>query len=60
MLRVVENLKSQSRPEIIDNSAKLESVKKEGNPEFEPLIIARPTELIKKGCFRVLILHAKN
>jgi hypothetical protein len=48
MLRVVENLKPQSRPEIIDNSAKLESVKKEGNPEFEPLVIARPTELIEK------------
>ena len=47
MLRVVENLKPQSRPEIIDNSAKLESVKKEGNPEFEPLVIARPTELIE-------------
>ncbi len=59
MLRVVENLKPQSRPEIIDDSAKLESVKKEGNPEFEPLVIARPTELIK-GCFHVLILHAKN
>ena len=48
MLRVVENLKPQSRPEIIDNSAKLESVKKEGNPDFEPLVIARPTELIEK------------
>ncbi|MFN9939252.1 MAG: hypothetical protein ACK56I_07235, partial [bacterium] len=48
MLRVVENLKPQSRPEIIDNSAKLESVKKEGNPEFDPLVIARPTELIEK------------
>jgi len=48
MLRVVENLKPQSRPEIIDNSAKLDLVKKEGNPEFEPLVIARPTELIEK------------
>ena len=48
MLRVVENLKPQSRPEIIDNSANLDLVKKEGNPEFEPLIIARPTELIEK------------
>ncbi len=44
MLRVVENLK----PEIIDNSAKLDLIKKEGNPEFEPLVIARPTELIEK------------
>ncbi len=48
MLRVVENLKPQSRPEIIDNSAKLDLVKKEGNPEFEPLVIAKPTELIEK------------
>jgi hypothetical protein len=48
MLRVVENLKPQSRPEIIDNSAKLDLVKKESNPEFEPLVIARPTELIEK------------
>jgi hypothetical protein len=48
MLRVVENTKPQSRPEIIDNSAKLDLVKKEGNPEFEPLVIARPTELIEK------------
>ncbi len=48
MLRVVENLKHQSRPEIIDNSDKLNLVKKEGNPEFEPLVIARPTELIEK------------
>ncbi len=47
MLRVVENLKRQSRPEI-DNSAKLDLVKKEGNPDFEPLVIARPTELIEK------------
>ncbi len=45
---MVENLKPQSRPEIIDNSAKLDLVKKEGNPEFEPLVIARPTELIEK------------
>jgi hypothetical protein len=48
MLRVVENLKPQSRPETIENSTKLESVKKEGNTEFEPLVIARPTELIEK------------
>jgi hypothetical protein len=48
MLRVVENPKPQSRPEIIDNSAKLDLNKKEGNPDFEPLIIARPTELIEK------------
>jgi hypothetical protein len=48
MLRVVENLKPQSRPENIDNSAKLDLVKKEGNPDFEPLVIARPTELIEK------------
>ena len=59
MLRVVENLKPQSRPETIENSTKLEPVKKEGNTEFEPLVIARPTELMK-SCFRVLILHAKN
>jgi hypothetical protein len=48
MLRVVENLKPQSRPEIIENSAKLDLNKKEGNPDFEPLVIARPTELIEK------------
>ena len=48
MLRVVENLKPQSRPETIENSTKLESVKKEGNTKFEPLVIARPTELIEK------------
>ena len=51
MLRVVENPKPQSRPEIFDNSAKLDLIKKEGNPaknDFEPLIIARPTELIEK------------
>jgi hypothetical protein len=48
MLRVVENLKPQSRPENIDNSANLDLVKKEGNPEFEPLVIARPTKLIEK------------
>jgi hypothetical protein len=52
MLRVVEN--SQSRPENIDNSAKLDLIKKEGNPDLEPLVIARPTELIEK------LLHAKN
>ncbi len=39
MLRVVENSKPQSRPEIFDNSAKLDLVIKEGNPEFEPLVI---------------------
>ncbi len=51
MLRVVENLKPQSRPEIFDNSAKLDLIKREGNPvknDFEPLVIARPTELIEK------------
>ncbi len=51
MLRVVDNPKPQSRPEIFDNSAKLDSIKKEGNPVknvFEPLVIARPTELIEK------------
>jgi hypothetical protein len=48
MLRVVENLKPQSRPEIIENSAKLDLDKKEGKPEIEPLVIARPTELIEK------------
>ncbi len=51
MLRVVENPKSQSRPEFFDNSAKLDLFKKEGNPinnDFEPLVITRPTELIEK------------
>jgi hypothetical protein len=51
MLRVVENPKPQSRPELVDNSAKLDLFKKEGNPvnnDFEPLVIARPTELIEK------------
>ena len=48
MLRVVENLNPQSRPEIIENSAKLDLDKKEGKPEIEPLVIARPTELIEK------------
>ncbi len=51
MLRVVEIPKSQSRPEFFDNSAKLDSIKKEGNPmknDFEPLVIARHTELIEK------------
>ena len=51
MLRVVENPKPQSRPEIFDNSAKLDLIMKEGNfvkNDFEPLIIARPTELIEK------------
>jgi hypothetical protein len=48
MLRVIENPKPQSRPEIFDNSAKLDLSKKEGNPDFEPLVIARPTELIEK------------
>ncbi len=51
MLRVIENPKPRSRPEFFDNSAKLESIKKEGNPiknDFEPLVIARPTELIEK------------
>ena len=56
MLRVVENSKHQSRPEFFDNSAKLDLIKKEGNPvnnDFEPLVIARPTELIEKllPCF---------
>ncbi len=47
----MENPKSQSRPEICDNSAKLDSIKKESNiikTNFEPLVIARPTELIEK------------
>ncbi len=51
MLRVVENPKPQIRPEFFDNSAKLDLLKKEGNPaknDFEPLVIARPTELIEK------------
>ncbi len=51
MLRVVENPKPQSRPEFFENSAKLDFFKKEGNPvynDFEPLVIARPTELIEK------------
>ncbi len=51
MLRVIENPKLQSRPEFLDNSAKLDSIKKEGDPiknDFEPLVIARPTELIEK------------
>ena len=51
MLRLVENPKPQSRPEFFDNSAKLDLFKKEGNPaknDFEPLVIARPTELIEK------------
>ncbi len=51
MLRVIENPKPKSRPEIFDNSAKLDSIKKEGNSVkncFEPLVIARPTELIEK------------
>jgi hypothetical protein len=51
MLRVVENPNSRSRPEIFDNSAKLDLIKKEGNiikNDFEPLVIARPTELIEK------------
>jgi hypothetical protein len=48
MLRVVENSKPQSRPEIFDNSAKLDLIKKEGNPDFESLVIARPTELIER------------
>jgi hypothetical protein len=48
MLRVVENSKPQSRPEIFDNSAKLDLIKKEGNPDFEPLVIARPTEIIER------------
>jgi hypothetical protein len=47
MLRVVEKPKPQSRPEFFDNSAKLNSIKKEGN-DFEPLVISRPTELIEK------------
>jgi hypothetical protein len=48
MLRVVEN---QSRPENYDNSAKLEQITKKSeivNNDFEPLVIARPTEIIEK------------
>jgi hypothetical protein len=48
MLRLVENPNSQSRPESYDNSARLDLIKKEGNSDFEPLVIARPTELIEK------------
>jgi hypothetical protein len=51
MLRVIENPKQQSRPEFFDNSAKLDLNKNEGKSskiDFEPLIIARPTELIEK------------
>jgi hypothetical protein len=51
MLKVVENPKPQSRPEFFYISAKLDSFKKEGNiikPNFEPLVIARPTELIER------------
>jgi hypothetical protein len=51
MLRVVENLNKQSRPEFFENSAKLDISKNEGKSskiDFEPLIIARPTELIEK------------
>ncbi len=47
----MENPKPQSRTEFFDNSAKLDSFKKEGNinkTNFEPLVIARPTELIEK------------
>jgi hypothetical protein len=47
----MEKPKPQSRPEFFDNSAKLDSFKKEGNiikTNFEPLVIARPTELIEK------------
>ena len=46
MLRVAENQKPQSRPENYDNSAKLELIKKKS--DFEPLVIARPTEIIEK------------
>jgi hypothetical protein len=51
MLRVVENQKPQSRPENYDNSAKLELIKKKSeieNDDFEPLVIARPTEIIER------------
>ncbi len=48
MLRVLENPNSQSRPEIFDNSVKLNIIKKEGNSDFESLVIARPTEIIEK------------
>ena len=51
MLRVVDNQKPQSRPETYYNSAKLEvtTEKKEiVNNDFEPLVIARPTEIIEK------------
>ncbi len=51
MHRVVDNPKPQSRPEFFDNSAKLDLNKNEGKSseiDFEPLIIARPTELIEK------------
>ncbi len=51
MLRVIENPKSQGRPMFFENSEKLEINKNEGKSskiDFEPLIIARPTELIEK------------
>ena len=51
MLRVVDNQKPQSRPENYDNSAKLELITKKSeivNNDFEPLVIARPTEIIEK------------
>jgi hypothetical protein len=51
MLRVVDNQKPQSRPENYDNSAKLEQITKKSeivNNDFEPLVIARPTEIIEK------------
>ncbi len=52
MLRIVENPKPQSRPKFFENSAKIDINSNEGSKsskiDFEPLIIARPTELIEK------------
>jgi hypothetical protein len=51
MFRVVENQKQQSRPEFFENSEKLDRNRSEGKSskiDFEPFIIPRPTELIKK------------
>ena len=51
MLRVVDNQNPQSRPENYYNSAKLELITKKNeivNKDFEPLVIARPTEIIER------------
>jgi hypothetical protein len=49
--RVIENHKPKGRPEFFENSEKLDVNKNEGKSskiDFEPLIIASPTELIEK------------